>query len=450
MIRKISLTACLLGAVAGYAQTTTSLAGFSYGDVAAPTGKEWESPQELALNKEQPRAWFFAFSNVDEARKVLPQHSPYWMSLDGTWKFNWVGNPEERPADFYQPAYDVSAWDDVTVPMQWNVAGIQKDGSLKYGVPIYANQPVIFQHKVEVGDWKGGVMRTPPKDWVTYKHRNEVGSYRRTFTVPAGWEGREVYINFDGVSSFFYLWVNGHYVGFSKNSRNTASFDVTPYLNKEGGNVVAVEVYRNSDGSFLEAQDMFRLPGIFRSVSLTSTSKVQVRDLRVIPDLDANYENGSATITADIRNLDKKTAKGYTMSYTLYANKLYSDENTSVSGVNASAPVLELKKGESTSAVTTLEVKAPNKWSAETPYRYTLVGQLKDKKGRVVETVSTSFGFRKVEIKDTPASADEFGLAGRYYYINGKPVKLKGVNRQEISPETGNTITAKQWKKKSC
>lgn len=157
MIRKISLTACLLGAVAGYAQTTTSLAGFSYGDVAAPTGKEWESPQELALNKEQPRAWFFAFSNVDEARKVLPQHSPYWMSLDGTWKFNWVGNPEERPADFYQPAYDVSAWDDVTVPMQWNVAGIQKDGSLKYGVPIYANQPVIFQHKVEVGDWKGGV-----------------------------------------------------------------------------------------------------------------------------------------------------------------------------------------------------------------------------------------------------------------------------------------------------
>ncbi|CDC54938.1 glycoside hydrolase family 2 TIM barrel [Phocaeicola coprophilus CAG:333] len=444
MIRKISLTACLLGAVAGYAQTTTSLAGFSYGDVAAPTGKEWESPQELALNKEQPRAWFFAFSNVDEARKVLPQHSPYWMSLDGTWKFNWVGNPEERPADFYQPAYDVSAWDDVTVPMQWNVAGIQKDGSLKYGVPIYANQPVIFQHKVEVGDWKGGVMRTPPKDWVTYKHRNEVGSYRRTFTVPAGWEGREVYINFDGVSSFFYLWVNGHYVGFSKNSRNTASFDVTPYLNKEGENVVAVEVYRNSDGSFLEAQDMFRLPGIFRSVSLTSTSKVQVRDLRVIPDLDANYENGSATITADIRNLDKKTAKGYTMSYTLYANKLYSDENTSVSGVNASAPVLELKKGESTSAVTTLEVKAPNKWSAETPYRYTLVGQLKDKKGRVVETVSTSFGFRKVEIKDTPASADEFGLAGRYYYINGKPVKLKGVNRQEISPETGNTITAKQ------
>ena len=114
---------------------------------------------------------------------------------------------------------------------------------------------------------------------------------------------------------------------------------MTPYLNKEGGNVVAVEVYRNSDGSFLEAQDMFRLPGIFRSVSLTSTSKVQVRDLRVIPDLDANYENGSATITADIRNLDKKTAKGYTMSYTLYANKLYSDENTSVSGVNASAPV---------------------------------------------------------------------------------------------------------------
>lgn len=149
-------------------------------------------------------------------------------------------------------------------------------------------------------------MRTPPTDWVTYKHRNEVGSYRRSFTIPAGWEGREVYINFDGVSSFFYLWINGHYVGFSKNSRNTASFDITPYLNEKGDNMVAVEVYRNSDGSFLEAQDMFRLPGIFRTVSLTSTSQVQVRDFRVFPDLDANYEDGTLRVEADLRNLSKK------------------------------------------------------------------------------------------------------------------------------------------------
>ena len=172
-------------------------------------------------------------------------------------------------------------------------------------------------HQVAVDDWRGGVMRTPPQDWVTYRHRNEVGSYRRTFTLPADWDGREVYVDFDGVSSFFYLWVNGRYVGFSKNSRNTASFDITPYLNDGGENILAVEVYRNSDGSFLEAQDMFRLPGIFRSVSLTSTAKVQVRDLRVRPDLDASYTDGVLRIEADIRTLGKKPAKGSTLTYSL-------------------------------------------------------------------------------------------------------------------------------------
>lgn len=424
--------------------SATDLKGFEYLKTPAPTGKEWESPEQLGLNKEQPHAWFFTFADVESARRVLPEHSSYYQPLNGTWKFHWAGNPDERPADFYQPAFDVSAWDDVTVPMQWNVTGIQKDGSLKYGTPIYANQPVIFKHTVAVDDWKGGVMRTPPQDWTTYKNRNEVGSYRRTFDLPANWQGREVYINFDGVSSFFYLWINGQYVGFSKNSRNTASFNITPYLNEKGGNIVAVEVYRNSDGSFLEAQDMFRLPGIFRTVSLTSTAKVQVRDFRVIPDLNATYEDGTLRIETDLRNLDKKKIKGYTLSYSLYANKLYSDENSLVDGVNATVAVPELEKEATASTVATLSVKHPNKWSAETPYRYTLIGTLKDKKGKTVETFSTALGFRKVEIKDTPADKDEFGLAGRYYYINGKTVKLKGVNRQEINPEAGNAISHKQ------
>lgn len=422
----------------------TDLKGFDYANASGPTGKEWESPELLGLNKEQPRAWFFTFADTESARRVLPEHSSYYQSLNGTWKFHWVGNPEERPADFYQPAFDVTAWDDVTVPMQWNVAGIQKNGGLKYGTPIYANQPVIFKHTVAPGDWKGGVMRTPPQDWVTYKHRNEVGSYRRTFTIPENWQGRQIYINFDGVSSFFYLWINGQYVGFSKNSRNTASFDITPYLNEEGENIVAAEVYRNSDGSFLEAQDMFRLPGIFRTVSLTSTARVQVKDFRVIPDLDANYRDGTLRIETDLRNFEKKKIKGYTLSYALYANKLYADENTPVEGVVATAEVPELEKGATASTLTELTVKSPKKWSAEAPYRYTLVGTLKDKKGKTVETFSTVVGFREVEIKDTPADQDEFGLAGRYYYINGRPVKLKGVNRQEIDPAVGNAITVEQ------
>ena len=208
------------------------LEGFTYGSVNAPTGKEWESPENLALNKEQPHAYFFPFQHLDNARKVLPENSKYWQSLDGDWKFHWAPDPDSRPKDFYQTEYDVSSWDAIPVPSSWNIYGIQKDGSQKYGTPIYVNQPVIFQHSVKVDDWRGGVMRTPPANWTTYKDRNEVGSFRRDFEIPQDWDGREVFISFDGVDSFFYLWINGQYVGFSKNSRNTANFNITPYLQK--------------------------------------------------------------------------------------------------------------------------------------------------------------------------------------------------------------------------
>ena len=399
------------------------LGGYYYGDSTAPSGWEWQSPDSLAYNKQQPHAWFFSFGSVDEARKVLPENSSLWRTLDGEWLFHWSKNPEERVKDFYRTDFDASAWDKVTVPMNWNIVGIQKDGTFKYGEPLYSNQRVIFQHKVAEGDWKGGVMRTPPHDWMTYKNRNEVGAYRRTFSVPADWKDKNVYINFDGVDSFFYLYVNGRYVGFSKNSRNLAQFDITPYLNKKGENVVAVEVYRHSDGSFLESQDMFRLPGIFRSVSLTAKPQIQVRDLKAIPDYDASYTDASLCISADVRNLTNKAAKGYTIDYTLYANKLYSDKNTLVPGVSATATVGDLEKeGEQTATVTLKAGDKVKPWSAEAPYRYTLVGELKDKKGRVVETFSTAVGFRKIEIKQTAAKDDEFGLAGRYYYLNGKTI----------------------------
>ena len=421
--------------------TVDLLKGYQYASEQAPKGNEWESPENLALNKEQPRAWFFSFQNLESARKVLPENSAYWQSLNGDWKFNWARTPEERPKDFYQPSFDVSGWDNIPVPSSWNIVGLQKDGTQKYGTPIYVNQPVIFQHKVAVDDWRGGVMRTPPENWTTFKDRNEVGSYRREFTIPEDWDGRNVFISFDGVDSFFYLWINGHYVGFSKNSRNAANFNITPYLQK-GKNIVAAEVYRSSDGSFLEAQDMFRLPGIFRTVALYSTPKVHFRDLVVTPDLDATYTDGSLTVKADIRNLDKKAIKNYKVYYSLYANKLYSDENTLVDGFLS--PVIErINPDETTENLMTVKVKAPNKWSAEQPYRYTLVAELKDKKNKTIDMVSTTVGFRKVEIKDTPASEDEFGLAGRYYYVNGKTVKLKGVNRHESNPSVGHAITRK-------
>ena len=424
------------------------LGGYFYQQQEAPTGWEWQSPDSVAVNKQQPHAWFFSFRNIEEARKVLPENSSYWKSLDGMWKFHWAPNPDERPKDFFRTDYDVSKWDDIKVPMNWNMAGLQRDGKNKYGDPLYSNQRVIFQHSWQpMNDWKGGVMRTPPKDWMTYRNRNEVGSYRRTFTVPADWKGQEIYLNFDGVDSFFYLYINGKYVGFSKNSRNLAEFNITPYLNKEGEeNTVAVEVYRHSDGSFLESQDMFRLPGIFRTVALTAKPQVQVRDFKAIPDLDETYSNAKLHITAQLQNLSKKAIKGYTIQYSLYANRLYSDENTLLSGVTASAKLAGKlnAKGEIELEATLDAANKVNLWSAEAPHRYTLVGELKDGKGRTVQTFSTYVGFRKVEIKETPAEKDEFGLAGRYYYLNGQPIKLKGVNRHENNVKAGHTVSREQ------
>ena len=426
----------------------SQLGGFFYGDMAAPSGWEWQSPDSVAYNKQQPHAWFFSFANTEEARKVLPEHSSLWRSLNGQWKFHWASNPDQRPKDFYRTDFDASAWDDITVPMSWNMAGAGKDGSFKYGKPLYSNQRVIFQHQVREGDWKGGVMRTPPQDWLTFTDRNEVGSYRRTFTVPAEWDGKQICINFDGVDSFFYLYINGKYVGFAKNSRNLAQFDITPYLNKKGENVVAVEVYRHSDGSFLESQDMFRLPGIFRSVSLTAKPMVQVRDFKAIPDYDETFTRASLKIEAEVRNLGKKDVKGYKLAYKLYANTLFAQDNTPLD-VTTEVPVSAVGgKGQSIIVSATLDAgTAVKPWSAEKPQCYTLVGELKDAKGKVVETFSTNVGFRKIEIKDTPAEKDEFGLAGRYYYLNGQPIKMKGVNRHENNPETGHTVSRAQMEK---
>ncbi|WP_456062286.1 glycoside hydrolase family 2 TIM barrel-domain containing protein [Capnocytophaga leadbetteri] len=436
-------SACLMMALwpCAWAQHNP-LGGFAYGDKEAPTGKEWESVEELALNKEYPRAYFFSFDNEAQAAQVRPEKSPYWLSLNGQWRFHWCKTPDERPKDFYKTNYDASGWDMTPVPSNWNVQGIQKDGKLKYGLPIYVNQPVIFYHERKVDDWRQGVMRTPPQTWTTYEYRNEVGSYIRYFEVPREWKGREVYIDFDGVDSFFYLWINGKYVGFSKNSRNAASFNISKYL-KKGQNKLAVEVYRNSDGSFLESQDMFRLPGIFRTVALRSTPKVQIRNLNVLTDTD-NLSDWQLKVTAEVRNLGKKEAKDYRLQYAVYKNILYKDDAQKVDALQATTEVQAVAPNAIEKVSAAIDVKQPDMWSAEAPNRYVLVAQLVDKKGKVIETVSTYFGFRKVEIKDTKAEDDSFGNAGRYFYVNGKPIKLKGVNRHETHPEQGHVVTHAQ------
>ena len=436
-------SACLMMALwpCAWAQHNP-LGGFAYGDKEAPTGKEWESVEELALNKEYPRAYFFSFDNEAQAAQVRPEKSPYWLSLNGQWRFHWCKTPDERPKDFYKTNYDASSWDMTPVPSNWNVQGIQKDGKLKYGLPIYVNQPVIFYHERKVDDWRQGVMRTPPQTWTTYEYRNEVGSYIRYFEVPREWKGREVYIDFDGVDSFFYLWINGKYVGFSKNSRNAASFNISKYL-KKGQNKLAVEVYRNSDGSFLESQDMFRLPGIFRTVALRSTPKVQIRNLNVLTDTD-NLSDWQLKVTAEVRNLGKKGAKDDRLQYAVYKNILYKDDAQKVDALQATSEVQAVAPNAIEKVSAAIDVKQPDMWSAEAPNRYVLVAQLVDKKGKVIEAASTYFGFRKVEIKETKAEDDSFGNAGRYFYVNGKPIKLKGVNRHETHPEQGHVVTHAQ------
>ena len=436
------LTTLFLSALVLSASADEALEGFLYGQAKAPDGTEWQSPEKLSLNKLQPRAHLFPFADAETARKVLPEGSKYFQSLDGIWKFHWSASPEQRPTGFADASYDVSGWDDIQVPGCWNVQGLGKHGEMKYGVPIYVNQPVIFYHEVKKDDWREGVMREPKDQrWTTYKYRNEVGSYRRSFTIPADWKGRQVILNFDGVDSFFYLWVNGKYVGFSKNSRNTARFDITDYL-RGGENTLSVEVYRSSDGSFLEAQDMFRLPGIFRSTYLTAMPRVQIYDLAV-RTTELKGDRAFIRIDRTLSNFSYKAAKGLKMTYTIYPVGLYSDE-TADSVRQISVNVVPIGMGEDAFAQTTTDIKEPLLWSAEAPYRYVLVAELKDKKGKLIDCTSTYFGIRTVEIRDTEAGNDEFGLAGRYFYVNGQPVKLKGVNRHETNPTTGHAITRKQ------
>ncbi len=369
----------------------------------APSGKEWESEQMLGLNKERPRATFNSYADVESAKKILPEFSQYRVSLDGDWKFNWVKRPEERPVDFFKPDYDVSGWKEIPVPSSWQTQG--------YDVPVYSNQAYLFKR-----DWPH-VMGDPPRRFTASVNRNPVGSYRRDFGIPAFWSGREVFINFDGVDSFFYLWINGKYVGFSKNSRNPAEFNITRFL-KPGRNVVAAEVYRFSDGSYLECQDMWRLSGIFRSVAIHSKDKTHVRDM-FVQTTPAGNGQWRLSAAVDIRRAAASDGKPIRVDAMLY------DE----AGKGVPPVTVAEENGANGEMVLFYDYAHPALWSAETPNLYTLVVKLTDAAGKVRDIVSTHVGFRDVKIVD--------GV----FLVNGKAVKYKGVNRHENYPKTGHALT---------
>ena len=247
----------------------------------APTGLEWEQEQNLHLNKEAPTAFFASFSDLQSALKVLPENSKWRRSLNGQWKFHWAKDPQSRPADFYKPDYDVKDWKEIKVPSSWQTQG--------YGTPIYSNQPYPFERS-----WPYVMKEPSNKNYTSYKERNPVGSYRRTFEVPESWDGRRIVLCLEGVISFYYVWLNGELLGYNQDSKTPAEWDITDKV-KKGENVLALEVYRWSSGAYLECQDMWRLSGIERDVYLYSTPKQYIADFKVVSPLDKEYKDGEKT-----------------------------------------------------------------------------------------------------------------------------------------------------------
>lgn len=376
----------------------------------APVPPEIQNPECTGINKEAAHATLMPYASLQEALSAKRHSSSFYRSLNGNWKFNWVSWPQARPVDFYKTSYDVSSWKEIPVPSNWQLFG--------YGTPYYRNLGYTFKRDFP------NVMSTPPKNFTAFEERNPVGSYRRDFDVPANWNGRRIFIAFDGVDAGFFLWINGEKVGYSVNSRNVAEFDITDYV-KPGKNMVAAEVYRYTTGSYVEDQDMWRLSGIFRNVGIWSAPQQHIRDFFVKTDLDDQYVNAKVEITVKVKNYGKTPSKDAILSAMLY------DGQVPVASGAAEGSVPALKPGEEVAVNLSFPVKNPDKWTAETPRLYTTVITLKNGK-TVTETLSARTGFREVEIR------------GRVFLANGVPIKLKGVNRHENWPEVGHAVTEAQ------
>ena len=388
--------------------------------------EDWENEKVFRINKEQPHATKMPFPTAEGALQKQRLESPYCQLLNGTWKFHHVSNPAKRPKDFFKTDFDVSGWDDIEVPSNWQIKG--------YGTLIYSNATYPFAKNPPK------VMTPPPGNFLTYpeENRNQVGSYRRNFTIPAEWKDRNTYLSFEGVDSAFYLWINGRKVGYSQDSRTTANFNITPYLKKEGENTLAVEVYQYCDGSYLEDQDMWRLSGIFRDVLLRSETKdLELRDFEVRASLADDYKTGTLQARFQVRN------QGYRKDVVANAKIEVMDPDTGkplfealqtkikVNGRGFDRKKKRLQSPTSTWAEVSLD-KVPvaiSPWSAETPTLYPYLITLQDAEGTPLSYYGGKLGFKRQEIRD-----------GQFLF-NGKAILLKGVNRHDHHPETGHYVT---------
>ena len=361
---------------------------------------DWENPQVIGINKEPYHA------NLTLPSKRYS--SGECESLDGVWKFRWSPRPEQRTVDFYEPGFDVSGWDDIVVPGEWQMQG--------YGIPIYTNWTMPFKKD------QPRVMSEPPANYYSYENRNPVGQYVTSFKVQAPVKDKAYFLHFGGVESAMYVWVNGHKVGYSENSMSPAEFNITPYV-QEGDNKLAVEVYSYSDGSYLEDQDMWRLSGIFRSVDLWTRPDVHIADYVITAIPNEDYSNATAKIKFQLANLSAKNKKNIDLKVAVSGK----DRKGKEVSYSVMKTIKKIVPGEDACVEVELNLENPSLWSSEKPNLYD-VDIVLSSKGKELEHFNNHLGVRKVEVK------------GEVVYYNGKPIKIKGVNRHEFHPRTGRTM----------
>lgn len=389
--------------------------------------EDWENEQVLQINRLPAKATYVPFADQAQALAADKTKSPYFQSLDGDWSFHWVASPEQRPKEFYRPDFDVSTWVKIPVPSCQESQG--------YGTPIYASSGYTFRLEPP------RVTAEPKPNYTAFKERNPVGSYRRDFEVPETWAGRRVVLHFGGVKSAFYVWINGTKVGYSQGSMEPAEFDVTSYLRK-GSNVLAVEVYKYSDGSYLEDQDMWRLSGIHREVYLYSTGPVYLRDFAVRANLENNYRDGHLLVEPKLAAPMDETLAGWSIKAELFdtaktmvlGNPLVQDAEPVLDAAHKAEVMNSRNPQRGPRKFGWLEARLPGvrPWSAEAPNLYSLVLSLCDPQGKTVEVLSCKIGFRTVEIRDGSL------------LVNGKKLRLRGVNRHELDPDRGHTLSRKR------
>ena len=352
----------------------------------AAAAEPWEDPQVNEVNRAPMHTSYFAYESADKAG-LGKDASKNFMSLDGKWRFKWVRDRNERPVDFWKKGYDVSGWDLIDVPGNWELLG--------YGDPVYLNVGYA---------WRGNFDNNPP---IVPDKNNHVGSYRRTFVVPADWKGKDVIAHFGSATSNISVWVNGRYVGYGEDSKLENEFDITKYIIPGKENDIAVQIDRWCDGSYLEDQDFFRLSGLARENYLYARSKNRVEDLRVQGDLTNNYTDGRLTVTAKVKGSGKLTL-----------------DLIDAEGKTVATNVTDNAKGN---VIRTFDIPAPLKWTAETPNLYTLRATFT--KGKETEVIPVNVGFRSVEIKNGQL------------LVNGQPVLIKGANRHELDPDHGYVVS---------